>query len=190
MKKLFALLLAMMLVFSLAACDLGNNENPNSDNPGTSQSDENNKENNNDESTNGDNQGGEENNDNQNTDRFASFGLTEAGVLPEGVSEYEVNDDNGTMYEIEFALPDGFVSEDYLTALFELTASVSDDGNCKEVEGGTMLDPKLEATTFEEMMADTMGVWYYKRDGVTYRIIVSISPQANTPNCTVNLLRY
>ena len=42
MKKLFALLIALMMVFSLAACDLGNTENPNSDNPGTSQSGENN----------------------------------------------------------------------------------------------------------------------------------------------------
>ena len=49
MKKLFALLIALMMVFSLAACDLGNTENPNSDNPGTSQSGEN-------------NDGGEENN--------------------------------------------------------------------------------------------------------------------------------
>ena len=37
MKKLFAFLLALMMVLSLAACDLGNNENPNGDNPGTSQ---------------------------------------------------------------------------------------------------------------------------------------------------------
>ena len=37
MKKLFAFLLALMMVLSLAACDLGNNENPNGDDPGTSQ---------------------------------------------------------------------------------------------------------------------------------------------------------
>ena len=49
MKKLFALLIALMMVFSLAACDLGNTEDPNNDNPGTSQSGEN-------------NDGGEENN--------------------------------------------------------------------------------------------------------------------------------
>ena len=39
MKKLFALLLAMMLVFSLAACGDNNTTDPNKDNPGTSQSD-------------------------------------------------------------------------------------------------------------------------------------------------------
>ena len=49
MKKLLALLLALMMVFALAACDLGNTEDPNKDNPGTSQSGEN-------------NDGGEENN--------------------------------------------------------------------------------------------------------------------------------
>ena len=37
MKKLLAILLAAMMVFALAACDLGNNENPNGDDPGTSQ---------------------------------------------------------------------------------------------------------------------------------------------------------
>ena len=49
MKKIFALLIALIMVFSLAACDLGNTEDPNNDNPGTSQSGEN-------------NNGGEENN--------------------------------------------------------------------------------------------------------------------------------
>ena len=42
MKKLFALLIALMMVFSLAACDLGNTVDPNKDNPGVSQSGENN----------------------------------------------------------------------------------------------------------------------------------------------------
>lgn len=42
MKKLFALLLAMMLVFSLAACGDNNTTDPDKDNPGTSQSGENN----------------------------------------------------------------------------------------------------------------------------------------------------
>ena len=52
MKKLFALLIALMMVFSLAACDLGNTEDPNKDNPGTSQSDN---------QGGSENQGGEEN---------------------------------------------------------------------------------------------------------------------------------
>ena len=42
MKKLFALLLAMMLVFSLAACGDNNTTDPDKDNPGVSQSGENN----------------------------------------------------------------------------------------------------------------------------------------------------
>lgn len=41
MKKLLALLLALMMVFALAACD-ENTEKPNNDNPGVSQSGENN----------------------------------------------------------------------------------------------------------------------------------------------------
>ena len=49
MKKLFALLLAMMMIFSLAACGDNNTTDPDKDNPGVSQSGEN-------------NDGGEENN--------------------------------------------------------------------------------------------------------------------------------
>ena len=41
MKKLFALLIALMLVFSLAACGDNNATDPDKDNPGTSQSGEN-----------------------------------------------------------------------------------------------------------------------------------------------------
>ena len=39
MKKLFALLLAAMMVFALAACGDNNTTDPDKDNPGTSQSD-------------------------------------------------------------------------------------------------------------------------------------------------------
>ena len=57
MKKLFALLLALMMIFSLAACGDNNTTDPDKDNPGVSQSGENN------ESQGGtENQGGEENN--------------------------------------------------------------------------------------------------------------------------------
>ena len=56
MKKLFALLLAMMMIFSLAACGDNNTTDPNKDNPGVSQSGENN-----DDKGGSENQGGEEN---------------------------------------------------------------------------------------------------------------------------------
>ena len=39
MKKLFALLIALMMVFTLAACGDNNTTDPDKDNPGTSQSD-------------------------------------------------------------------------------------------------------------------------------------------------------
>ena len=42
MKKLFALLLAMMMIFSLAACGDNTTTDPDKDNPGVSQSGENN----------------------------------------------------------------------------------------------------------------------------------------------------
>ena len=40
MKRLFALLLASIILLSLAACDLGSTENPNSNDPAISQSDD------------------------------------------------------------------------------------------------------------------------------------------------------
>ena len=57
MKKLFALLLALIMVFSFAAC--GNSDNPDpsgSDNPGISQTDDSGKENDNGSETNGSSQ--------------------------------------------------------------------------------------------------------------------------------------
>ena len=57
MKKLFALLLAMMMIFSLAACGENNKTDPDKDNPGVSQSGENN-----DDKGGAENNGGEENN--------------------------------------------------------------------------------------------------------------------------------
>ena len=55
MKKLFAFLLAMMMIFSLAACGDNNTTDPDKDNPGVSQSGENN------DSQGGENNGGETN---------------------------------------------------------------------------------------------------------------------------------
>ena len=40
MKKLLAILLAAMMLLSLAACDLGSTEDPNKDNPGASQTED------------------------------------------------------------------------------------------------------------------------------------------------------
>ena len=55
MKKLLALLLVGMMIFSLAACGDNNTTDPDKDNPGVSQSGENN------ESQGGENNGGETN---------------------------------------------------------------------------------------------------------------------------------
>ncbi|MBQ2819614.1 MAG: hypothetical protein IJF14_04445, partial [Clostridia bacterium] len=67
MKKILAILLALMMVFALAACGDNNTTDPDKDNPGTSQSG-------NQGGT--ENQGGEENNG----------GST--GKLPEGLKAY------------------------------------------------------------------------------------------------------
>ena len=71
MKKLLAILLAMMMIFSLAACGDNNTTDPDKDNPSVSQSGENN-----DSQGDTENQGGEENNG----------GST--GKLPEGLKAY------------------------------------------------------------------------------------------------------
>ena len=57
MKKLFAFLLALMMVLSLAACGDNNTTDPDKDNPGVSQSGENN-----DDKGGAENNGGTENN--------------------------------------------------------------------------------------------------------------------------------
>ena len=95
-------------------------------------------------------------------------------------------------YAIKFALPDGFSAEDYFSDLFELTASVSDDGNYKEVEGGTLFEPKLEPVTFDELMAvdaEELRFWYYKRDGAIYRIYVD-AESFGASTGTIDLMRY
>ena len=40
MKKILAIFLAAIMLFSLAACDLGSTEDPNKDNPGASQTED------------------------------------------------------------------------------------------------------------------------------------------------------
>ena len=190
MKKLLALLLALMMVLSLAACG-GGDDTPsgNKDNPGVSQSD--NQGGNNDGGGDEQNNGGEdEAPDEGGDDKFTEFGLSEAGILPEGVSEYEVTDGDSNLHEIEFAVPDGFVKEDYFYSLFELTASISDNGNCKDAAHGASPEPELEGTTFDEVMEEVLGSWYYQIDGVTYRIRVAAEDYIGAPKCRITLNRY
>jgi len=191
MKKLFALILALVLILSLAACGGKDDEKPAASSSKPASSGQQQPQNTPAISSAPDEP--EQTPDEGSDDRFAYFGLSEAGVLPEGVSEYEVTDDDEVyQYGIEFALPDGFSAEDYLSGLFELTASVSDDGNYKEVEGGTLLEPKLEAVTFDELMATDAGelqFWYYKRDGAIYRIYVDAGSFGASTG-TVDLMRY
>ena len=122
MKKLFALLLAMMLVFSLAAC--GNNENTDpsgSDNPGVSQSNEN-------------NAGGEE------TKGWPTEGM--GSLIPEPKWDYEITHD-GTYFVATF---ENVSMEDLKAYTVELT-NAGFDANFYETGEGSWW--QWQATDFD-----------------------------------------
>ena len=90
MKKLFALLLAMMMIFSLAACGDNNTTDPDKDNPGTSQSD-------NQGGT--ENQGGEENNGDSLSKVLNDVGLTLESITPaEGIFDHTFDGEASKIY--------------------------------------------------------------------------------------------
>ena len=121
MKKLLSLLLVLTMVFALAACDLGNNENPNSDNPGTSQSGG--------ENTNGDENNNGETNGNVNSDVTVS---TEWYTKPFHIkgTVYDENEPDGEM-EIIY---DG-------EGLFIWNG---EDGEYAYMEGDTLMEKRYE----------------------------------------------
>ncbi len=150
MKKLLALLLAAMMLFSLAACDLGNNETPNDDTPGTAQNGENNND-----------KGGEENNDAVSvSDVLAKYGLTEDAVKPdETYSEVTASKDAWDFDVVTFSLGGAAAdSAAYYTKIFNAISAISDDGKVYSVgsaftagTGGdiTLDDVKLQAASHQ-----------------------------------------
>ena len=158
MKKLLALLLAMMLVFSLAACGDNNTTDPDKDNPGVSQSGEN-------------NDGG--------IDRstanafFASYGLSEADIKPAGVGEGEIkineyiDSQAEVTYKAELSLEKAIEWRDML---MNATKAASDDGKIyanvssgKEYPTPEWIDTASKSCT---------ATWSYKYNGDV--VIVSI----------------
>ena len=177
MKKLFALLIALMMVFSLVACDTGDNPGPNKDNPGTSQ---NGGENNN---------GGEStNNGDNNTETYDL--TTVAGYLAQyGYSESDFSStknftrmkststkSSGEIVNVGVYISEGLTDDEktaWIDNFITLAESKSDDGKVYKYDyfKGIQTDeiePAVDFATFGGVMA-------YRADGKTVVVELSIT---------------
>lgn len=144
MKKILALMLAVLLALSLAAC--GEKENKpsgsNTDKPGTSQTD---------------NQGGEstggdatdepsEPKDLSVAEVLALYGLTEDGVAPdEAYSEVVVDTGYSIKYTVTYNMDvDSLDPEIWMTKLYNAIAAIADDGKVYEASSGGAELPREE----------------------------------------------
>ena len=165
MKK-FALLFALMMVFSLVACDLGNTEDPNKDNPGVSQSGENN-----------DDKGGDENKEIEPYSMAAfervlkavnlELSNIEPGFEWKLKSDYHVygEDPTARLFKGNLCMTkeNGEVTDDeyraWVEKLFAATAAASDDGY--NIVGGYFdsegEDPEAQVT-LEKAMTDFVNI--------------------------------
>ncbi len=183
MKKILALLLALMMVLSLAACDLGgNNDNPggNTDNPGVSQTD----------NQGGESTGGEENNGGNETpemtdeelakEAFAQFGVDIADVLAD--FDGEVCYEGGISLYSELQTPLGrnaraywgkrlsapmtdAEAESYIVGLLHMLEEISEDGKVH----GVYSEGNFEFIKAEN---DWAGKWGYVYEGVYVKVYV------------------
>mgnify|MGYP003293260201 CR=1 FL=1 len=177
MKKLFALLLALMMVFALAAC--GNNETPSGsegDKPGTSQGGES-------------NNGGEStNNGDNNTETYDL--TTVAGYLAQyGYSESDFSStknftrmkststkSSGEIVNVGVYISEGLTEDEktaWVDSFITLAESKSDDGKVYKYDyfNGIQTDeiePAVDFATFGGVMA-------YKADGKTVVVELSIT---------------
>ena len=190
MKKLFAFLLALMMVLSLAACDLGNNENPNGDNPGTSQGGESNNggENN--------NNGGENNNNGDNNTETYDL-TTVAGYLAQyGYSESDFSStknftrmkststkSSGEIVNVGVYISEGLTEDEktaWVDSFITLVKGKSDDGKVYKYDyfNGIQTDeiePAVDFATFGGVMA-------YKADGKTVVVELSVTNGVDSDN--------
>ena len=194
MKELFALLLAMMMIFSLAACGDNNTTDPDKDNPGVSQSGENN-----DDKGGTENQGGEENNGGNNGDgNTETYDLTTvAGYLAQyGYSESDFSStknftrmkststkSSGEIVNVGVYISEG-LTEDEKTAwadsFITLVKGKSDDGKVYKYDyfNGIQTDeiePAVDFATFGGVMA-------YKADGKTVVVELSVTNGVDSDN--------
>ena len=187
MKKIFALLLAMMMIFSLAACGDNTTTDPDKDNPGVSQSGENN-----DRQGGTENQGGEENNGGNNGDgNTETYDLTTvAGYLAQyGYSESDFSStknftrmkststkSSGEIVNVGVYISEGLTEDEKTTWIdnfITLAESKSDDGKVYKYDyfKGIQTDeiePAVDFATFGGVMA-------YRADGKTVVVELSIT---------------
>ena len=184
MKKLFALLIALMMVFALAAC--GNNETPSGsegDKPGTSQGGES-------------NNGGENNNNGDNNTETYDL-TTVAGYLAQyGYSESDFSStknftrmkststkSSGEIVNVGVYISEGLTEDEktaWVDSFITLVKGKSDDGKVYKYDyfNGIQTDeiePAVDFATFGGVMA-------YKADGKTVVVELSVTNGVDSDN--------
>ena len=186
MKKLLALLLVGMMIFSLAACGDNNTTDPDKDNPGTSQSD-------NQGGT--ENQGGEENNGGENNETYDL--TTVAGYLASyGYAESDFSStknftrmkststkSSGEIVNVGVYISEGLTEDEktaWIDSFITLVKGKSDDGKVYKYDyfNGIQTDeiePAVDFATFGGVMA-------YKADGKTVVVELSVTNGVDSDN--------
>ena len=186
MKKLLALFIALMMVFSLAACGDNNTTDPDKDNPGTSQSD-------NQGGT--ENQGGEENNGGENNETYDL--TTVAGYLASyGYAESDFSStknftrmkststkSSGEIVNVGVYISEGLTEDEktaWVDSFITLVKGKSDDGKVYKYDyfNGIQTDeiePAVDFATFGGVMA-------YKADGKTVVVELSVTNGVDSDN--------
>ncbi len=189
MKKLFALLIALMMIFSLAACGDNNKPDADKDNPGTSQTDN---------QGGSENQGGEENNggENNNGGNTENYDLTTvAGYLAKfGYSESDFSftknftrtkststGSNGEIILVGIYVSEGMTSDEknaWVNDFITLAKSKSDDGKVYKYH----MFKGIEAEEYEPSYDGFMFVDYmaYRANGKV--IVVDLSVPGGVDN--------
>ena len=190
MKKLLALFIALMMVFSLVACGDNNTTDPDKDNPGVSQSGENNNggENN--------NNGGENNNNGDNNTETYDL-TTVAGYLAQyGYSESDFSStknftrmkststkSSGEIVNVGVYISEGLTEDEktaWVDSFITLVKGKSDDGKVYKYDyfkgiQAEQIDPAVDFAPFGGVMA-------YKADGKTVVVELSVTNGVDSDN--------
>ena len=167
MKKLFALILTLVMIFSLAACGGGDDKPSSTPKPPSSSQQQEQKTPDPDPVEDEPEQTPDEGSD----DRFTEFGLSFEEVEPEGYTAFEIVDDDDRTYRVEFTMPDTVTEEfgfAYYKRIYDLTAAISEGGTNYKQTGGSAISPEvgpMGAWEDEHSAEAHMNVWFYKYDG-------------------------